>query len=167
MLSTSTKVLNFYKNNFEAFQNLVLQEYQWKLINSKVIMPTLIIFQSFDNPTSTRLWSHTLPLYLQFYYLLCHFINLKFPPPLGSWVMHYHCIYSFTIFFVVLLTLNSHLHPAHESYITTVVTYFILYVFILIWHTTLISPHLLECNTKFCLNFSLEKYELYTKILRW
>ena len=135
---------------------LALESY----ITTVVISFTLCFY---FNPASTQLLNKALPLYLQFYYLLCHFISFKFPLPPGSWVIHYHCFYSFTFYFVILLTLNSHLHPAPDSYITTVVTSFILYVFILIWHTTLISPHLLGCNTKFCLSVNLEKYELYIK----
>ena len=77
---------------------------------STVKLITLITFQSFDNPTSTRLLSHTLPLYLQFYYLLCHFINFKLPPPPGSWVIHYHSSYIFyTLCFYFNLTYHFNL----------------------------------------------------------
>ena len=79
------------------------------------------------NPASNRLLSHTLPLYLQFYYLLCHFTNFKFPTPPGSWVIHYHCIYGFYLFCLFInFNLNSHIHVALGSYITTVVIPFTL-----------------------------------------
>ena len=90
-----------------------------------VVAPFTLCF--YFNPASNRLLSHTLPLYLQFYYLLCHFTNFKFPTPPGSWVIHYHCIYGFYLFCLFInFNLNSHIHVALGSYITTVVIPFTL-----------------------------------------
>ena len=163
MLSTSTK--------FQISTKIILKHSKFCFCKSnsgnwlalKLLCQHYYFFKFFDNPTSTWLLSHTLPL--QLYLLLYVFTLIPLLP--GSWVVHYHCIYNATIYFVILLVLNPWLHPPPQSYITTAITSLIPFVFILIRHTTLVSLHLLGCNFKFCLNVNLEKYELYTKILRW